>query len=118
MNLNVTEPYEFVPVDPNRLYHFHARMRTETITTESGVRFALTDPNRAQAGDTLTENLTGSHPWTNVEADVRTGSVTHFLLIQMRRVPSRLFENKLSGSAWIADVSVIPQSSEAEQKSP
>jgi hypothetical protein len=118
MNLNVTEPLEYVPVEPNRLYHFHARMRTETITTESGVRFALTDPNRAQPGDTLTENLTGSHRWTNVEADVRTGPVTHFLLIQLRRVPSRLFENKLSGSAWMADVSLIPQSSKAEQNSP
>ena len=118
MNLNVIEPFEYVPVEPNHLYHFHARMRTETITTESGVRFALTDPNRAQPGDTLTENLTGSHSWTAVETDVRTGPVTHFLRIQLRRVPSRLFENKLSGSAWMADVSLIPQNSEAGQESP
>jgi tetratricopeptide (TPR) repeat protein len=118
MNLNVIEPFEYVPVEPNRLYHFHARMRTETITTESGVRFALTDPNRAQPGDTLTENLTGSQSWAAVEADVRIGPATHFLLIQLRRVPSRLFENKLSGSAWMADVSLIPQSNEAGQESP
>jgi len=118
MNLNVTEPLEYVPVEPNRLYRFHARMRTEAITTESGIRIALTDPNGAQPGDMLTENLTGSHSWTAVETDVRTGPGTHFLLIQLRRVPSRLFENKLSGSAWMADVSLIPQGSEVEQKKP
>jgi hypothetical protein len=118
MNLDVSEPLEYVPVEPNRLYHFHVGVRTEMISTESGIRFAITDPNHIQAVNILTENLTGSHPWTGVDADVNTGPETHFLLIQLRRVPSRLFENRLSGSTRIADVSLVPQESEPEHASP
>ena len=36
-----------------------------------------------------------------------TAPVTHFLSIQLRRSPSRLFENKLGGTAWIGDVSLV-----------
>lgn len=118
MNLDVSEPLQYVPVEPNLLYHFHAGVRTEMISTESGVRFALTDPDHIQAVNILTENLTGSHPWTAIDADVKTGPETHFLLIQLRRVPSRLFENRLSGSARIADVSLILQGNETGPTSP
>jgi hypothetical protein len=118
MNLDVSEPLEYVPVEPNRLYHFHSGVRTEMISTESGIRFAITDPNHIQAVNILTENLTGSHPWTAVDADVKTGPETHFLLIQLRRVPSRLFENRISGSARIADVYLVPQGSETGGASP
>jgi tetratricopeptide (TPR) repeat protein len=103
VNLDFTEPLEFVPVEANHRYHFHAAMKTEGITTESGMTFLITDPNR-HALNIVTENFTGSHGWTPVDADVTTGPSTHFLLVQLRRLPSRLFENRLSGTAWVGDV--------------
>lgn len=118
MNLDVTEPLQYVPVEPSHIYEFRARLRTETLTTESGVRFSLTDPNHPQAVHVLTENFVGSHAWTALEADVETGPETHFLLVQLRRVPSRLFENKLSGTAWLADVSLMPQRTDSTKASP
>src|SRR5580704_10356383 len=108
-NLDLTEPREFVPVEPSRSYHFHATLKTEGITTESGIFFSIGDPNHG-AAVVSTENLTGSHPWTPVDVDFATAPVTHFLLVQLRRSPSRLFENKLSGTAWIGDVSLTPNS--------
>ena len=39
-NLELTQPMQYVPVEPRHTYHFHANMRTEEITTESGMRFA------------------------------------------------------------------------------
>jgi tetratricopeptide (TPR) repeat protein len=108
-------PAEYVPVEPNRNYRFHAFMRTEEITTESGIRFQITDPNHVGAPSVVTDNFTGSHPWTSVDADLATGPATHFLLVRMYRDPSRLFENKLEGTVWIADVSMIPSSPPAEQ---
>ena len=104
-NLDLTEPREFVPVEPSRSYHFHATLKTEGITTESGVFFSIGDPNHGAAIVT-TENFTGTHNWTPVDVDYTTAPVTHFLLIQLRRSPSRLFENKLGGTAWIGDVSL------------
>ncbi|MGA8677166.1 MAG: hypothetical protein WA603_24185 [Candidatus Acidiferrales bacterium] len=108
-NLGLAEPAQDVPVEPSRVYHFHAYMRTEAITTESGLRFSIIDPNHGGAVDAQTENFTGSHPWTALDMDVTTGPETHFLLIRLLRVDSRLFDNKLRGSVWIADVSLIPE---------
>jgi tetratricopeptide (TPR) repeat protein len=107
-NLEITEPMQYVPVEPSRVYHFHAYMRTEEVTTESGMRFSIVDPNHNNAVDALTENLTGSHPWTTTEMDVTTSPATHFLLVRLLRLGSRLFDNRLSGTVWIADVSLVP----------
>jgi len=103
VNLDLSEPLEFVPVEPNTRYHFHAEMKTEGITTESGITFSIIDPNR-HVLNLATENFTGSHSWRPVDADVTTGSSTHFLVVQLRRLPSRLFENRLSGTVWVGDV--------------
>jgi tetratricopeptide (TPR) repeat protein len=113
-NISLDAPFEYVAVEPNEHYRFHASMRTENITTESGVRFAITDPNHANAVNVVTDNVTGSEPWTPVNVDVATGPETHVLLVQLVRYPSRLFDNKLSGTAWIADVSLIPSETPSE----
>ena len=107
-NLELTEPMQYVPVEPGHAYHFHAYMRTEEITTESGMRFSIVDPNHNNAVNALTENLTGSHPWADTDMEVTTGPETHFLLVRLLRSASRLFDNKLSGTVWIADVSLVP----------
>jgi hypothetical protein len=116
-NPELLEPAQFVAVEPNRIYKFHAYMKTESITTEMGMSFLITDPNHNGAVDVRTENLTGSHPWTAADADIVTGSQTHFLLVRLLRPASRMFDNKLSGTAWIADVSLIPAEPPASGRS-
>lgn len=113
-NTDLGAPFQFVPVEPNRLYRFHAYMRTQGITTESGPRFLITDPNHPNSVSVATTGLTGSNPWTPEDADVSTGSQTHFLLVQLYRSPSRLFENKLAGTVWIAEISLVPSDRAAE----
>jgi len=108
VNVGLDAPFEYVPVQPSQRYHFHAAMRTEEITTESGMRFALTDPNHPGAVNAVSDDLTGTHPWTSIDEDFTTSSQTHFLLVRLIRYPSRLFDNKLSGTAWIANVSLTP----------
>ena len=103
--MDLTEPLEFVPVEASRRYHFHAALKTEAITTENGVSFLITDPNH-HAIQTQTANFTGMHAWTPVDLDLAIPPVTHFLLVQLRRSQSRLFENRLGGTAWIGDVSL------------
>jgi hypothetical protein len=108
INLELGTPAQYVPVEPGRAYHFRALMRTEGITTESGMQLLISDPNHRNEVVVGTENFTGSHPWTPVEADVAAGAKTHFLLVQLARKPSRLFENKLGGTVWIAEVALVP----------
>jgi hypothetical protein len=52
--------------------------------------------------------MTHTQPWLATDADITTGPQTHILEIQIRRLPSRLFNNKLSGSVWVDDVSLVP----------
>jgi tetratricopeptide (TPR) repeat protein len=107
-NVDLAEPFEYVAVDPRRLYHFHAMMRTDAITTESGPRFSISDPNHPGAVNVTTENFTGTHGWTPVDADLTTGPETRFLLLSLVRPPSRLFDNQLGGTVWIAGLSLVP----------
>jgi hypothetical protein len=113
-NLDLEQPAEFVPVEPDRAYHFRADIRTEGLTTESGVRFSLVDP-RDGTVNAATENFTGSHAWTTVETDLKTGPNTHFINVRLVRGQSRLFDNKLSGTAWIGDISLIPSDVAGQQ---
>lgn len=113
-NLALGAPAQYVPVEPGHSYRFHAYMRTEGITTENGLRFSITDPNHNGALNVVTDNFTGSHPWTSVDADLTTGPATRFLLVRLFREPSRLFENKLEGTVWIVDISLVPSSAPAE----
>lgn len=107
-NLNLDRPAQFAAVNPNTHYVFHADLKSEGITTESGIRFSITDPHDLAAVNITTDNLTGSHPWTSVNTDVLTGPSTHFVSVKVVRPLSRMFESKLAGTAWIANVSLIP----------
>jgi tetratricopeptide (TPR) repeat protein len=113
-NLTVVQPSEYIAVAPATAYHFHAAMRTDDVTTDSGLRFDLHDPNH-NAPNIQTENFTGTHPWTNLDLDVQTGPQTHFLLLRLYRAPSTFFENKLGGTVWITDISLAPASSATSQ---
>jgi tetratricopeptide (TPR) repeat protein len=113
-NLELNEPFQYVPIEPNRTYSFRAYLRTERISTESGLRFSIADPHHPGDVSVLTDNLTGTNSWIEENAQISTGPQTHFLLVRLSRSPSRLFENKLNGTAWIADVSLVPSDAQAK----
>jgi hypothetical protein len=48
----------------------------------------------------------GTNGWTRVEQTVRVPEATKLLEIQVIRKPTIKFENKVSGTAWIDDVSL------------
>jgi hypothetical protein len=65
---------------------------------------------------TLTPGLTGTHPWSLVDAELTTGPETRVLAIVLRRVPSRKFDNKLQGTVWVDDVSLTSLEPASEPK--
>ena len=72
-NIELGQPAQYVTVESGRSYHFRGWIRTEEITTESGVRFLITDPNHLNAVNFTSDNLTGTHPWMAVDGEVTTG---------------------------------------------
>jgi tetratricopeptide (TPR) repeat protein len=107
-NLDFKNLWQFSLVEPRHHYHFSAYLRLDGISTDSGIRFAINDSFHPAALQILTPDLVGSHPWSQVEADLVTGSDTNLLTIALRRVPSWKFDNKLRGTVWVDDVSLVP----------
>ncbi len=112
INIDLAEPLEFVAVEPGKAYHFSGYLHTESITTESGIRFAIFDPRRADTVRLETDGLTGTVAWTEFNGDIIAGADTQILQVEVRRPPSRLFENKLGGTVWIDDISLVPKTAE------
>jgi tetratricopeptide (TPR) repeat protein len=116
-NLDLIEPAQFVPVEAGQQYTFHAYLRTDSITTESALHFEIFDPSHRGEVAAATDGLDGTHLWTGVDAEIRTGPQTKFLEVLLRRTPSRQFENKLSGTVWIDDVSLTPGTASDSEES-
>jgi len=106
VNQDFSQLLQWVAVEPRRRFRFAAYLRTEGISTDSGVRFLIYDPHHPTVPQTLTADLTGTHPWSLVDAELTTGPETRMLAIVLRRVPSRKFDNKLQGTVWVDDVSL------------
>jgi tetratricopeptide (TPR) repeat protein len=97
-----------VPVTPGTRYRFQGFLRTDQITTDAGMRFEIADPQDPQHLDLLTPNETGTVPWTLEELDFTAGPKTHLIEIRVARRPSERLDNKLNGTVWIDDVSLVP----------
>lgn len=117
-NLDFAQLQQWVPVEPNRRYRFEAYVRTEAISTDSGIRFALYDVFHPAALQILTPNLLGDHPWSLVEAELTTNPQTRLLAIVLRRIPTGKFDNKFRGTAWVDDVALIPVFRDTQDGSP
>jgi tetratricopeptide (TPR) repeat protein len=107
-NLNFQNVFQYIPVAPRTHYHFSAFLRTENISTDSGIRFEIVDPHHPSEVQFLTPNMTGTNPWTPVETDFVTGADTDLLEIALRRTPEWRFDNKIQGTVWVDDVAIFP----------
>jgi tetratricopeptide (TPR) repeat protein len=110
-NLSYGYLYQYVLVQPLTRYKFRGFLHTDQISTDSGLRFEISDPRRQQDLDLLTTNETGTQPWTLEEVEFATGPQTHLVQITLRRVPSTHLDNQLSGTVWVDDVGLSPAGS-------
>lgn len=107
-NLAYQNLYQDILVVPGTHYHFQGYLRTDHISTDSGMRFEILDPKDTKDLDVFTPNATGSHPWTIEETDFTAGPKTHLIRIRLTRAPSERFDNQLSGTVWVDDVDLVP----------
>jgi tetratricopeptide (TPR) repeat protein len=107
-NLSYVGLSQFVLVAPGTRYRFQGFLRTDQISTESGIRFEILDPKNPKDLDVFTTNETGTIPWTMEQAEFTTGPQTHMIAVRVARKPSERLDNKIRGSAWLDDVSLAP----------
>jgi len=118
MNMDFVQVQQIEPAEPNTTYEFEAFVRTEDISTDSGIHFEIFDPEHQAQVYVLTPNMLGSSPWAPVRAEVTTAAQSHFLEIRLRRFPSRFFDSKIGGTVWIDDVTLAPKASVANDAQP
>jgi len=117
-NLDFRHLVQYVPAEPGRRYLFTAFLRTEGISTDSGIRFSILAPRQPTSLNLLTPGLVGSNPWSPQAIEFTTGLETHWLVISLRRIPSGKIDNKLQGTAWVDDVSLIAVSAHGLHPAP
>ena len=113
VNMDFAHVQQIEPAQPDTTYDFQAYVRTESISTDSGLHFELFDPQHERDVYVLTPNIVGTTPWTALHAKVTTSPNTRFLEIRLHRFPSRLFDNKISGAIWIDDVTLVPEAAQS-----
>jgi hypothetical protein len=86
-------------------YHFKAWVRTSELTTDQGIGFHLADSSGQLNLETIT--MSGTHDWTPVDLDFTLSGPVRLLRIEIVRKRSWKFDNKISGKAWIDDVSLV-----------
>lgn len=95
-------------VEPRTRYRLSAFFRTESVTTDSGIRLLVIHPSGEGTPDVQSADMTGTQPWRPSEVEFTTGPNVRLLDIRLRRAPSTKFDNKIRGTAWVDDVTLIP----------
>lgn len=111
-NLGLNGPCAEVLVLPSTTYHFSAWVKTQSITTEQGIRFQLRAVGTQDNSTVLTNDLRGTQPWTNIETSWPSGENVREVQVCVARLPSQEFDDKIQGIAWVDDVSLVPASAE------
>jgi tetratricopeptide (TPR) repeat protein len=107
-NVNFGHLFQYVAVKARTHYKFSAFVRTEGLTTDRGISFEILDAHHPEQVQIATTELTGTNPWTRLEADFVTGPDTQVVKITLRRMLSWKFDNKLGGTVWVDDVALTP----------
>jgi len=108
-NLLYQNVYQYVKASPRQAYHLQALMKTEGITTDSGPRLEVLDAYHPADLDKMSEDLTGtSDTWTPLLLDFTTGPKTELIVVRLTRLPSKKFDNLISGKVWLDDARLAP----------
>lgn len=107
-NVDFANVWQYVPVSPSTTYRFGAFFRTEDLTTDSGIHFEIRDVSRPGTPLRSTPDLAGTQSWVGQNIEIVTGPDTNLLQIVLRRTPSDKLGNKIRGTAWIDDVTLVP----------
>jgi tetratricopeptide repeat protein len=87
-------------------YRLLAHIKTDSLTTDQGVRLRIFDRDAPQRLDVGTEQVTGTLDWTSLQKVFTVAAPTNLVTIQVRRNPSLKIENKIDGTVWIDKLSL------------
>jgi hypothetical protein len=107
-NADFAAVWQAVPVEPNRRYRFEGHLRTDSITTDNGLFFAVSSLGApaSEAFSHSTANRVETLGWVREQLEFQTGPRTSVVLLQLRRLPSAKLNNRIQGKVWIDNLSL------------
>lgn len=103
-NINFYHLYQFVPLKPNTEYVLKANMKTQAITTKSGLKIEIS--GIGPAFYKASEPLVGDNEWRELLVAFRTPPQSQGGLVRIRREKTEKFDRFISGTVWIDNVSL------------
>ena len=107
-NIAYRHVYQKVVVNPGRM-RFRAAIRARGLTSDQGVGFRIYDAERQSRVDQRTKTVSGTCDWKTLEIKISVPRHSRLLQIQLVRQPSSKFDNKLAGTVWIDDISLVSE---------
>lgn len=98
--------FQYVIVEPRTKYRFTGYLRAADITTDSGPRFQIYDPDAWSRLFVSSDGATGTAAWSQQHLEFQTGPQTSLLVIRLARPTSRKFDNLIAGTVWIDHLSL------------
>jgi len=106
-NLDFHHVYQYVALKPGTDYLLTARMRTEALTTKSGLKVEVVGVGPASRRfRSASEPLTGDNAWRKITVPFRTPTHSQGAMIRLRRTRTDKFDRFISGTVWIDDVHI------------
>jgi tetratricopeptide (TPR) repeat protein len=111
-NPNLEAACTLAVVEPNTTYHFSGWIKTKDVMTEQGVGFRIHSYGNSEAPVVNTKQIYGNNPFTVIEQPWTAGPDIHRVKICVTREPSDDPAVRISGTAWVDDVNLMPQPTE------
>ncbi len=107
-NVDFYHVYQFVPLKSNTEYVLKANMKTQAVTTKSGLKIEVSGVGPTFHG--VSETLTGNNEWRELIVTFRTLTQSQGGLVRIRREKTDKFDRFISGTVWIDNVSLTEKS--------
>jgi hypothetical protein len=104
-NVDYSDAFQVACVPPGR-YMVRAWVRSDGITTDQGPYLRIRDGDPPQQVDIQTQQWRETHDWTPIEASFSIAAAATPIVVEVRRDSSLKFDNKISGTFWLDDVSI------------
>ena len=97
---------QFIPVESGAAYLLTAYVRSERITSDSGPRLRVRDPDCSSCLDAQSSAALGTTGWHPVSLSFSASPRTRIVKLTVWRPRSRSFPAEISGRFWLDDVSM------------
>jgi len=113
-NVNFAHIYQFVPLKPDTEYVLKANMKTQAVTTKSGLKIEVSGVGPAFYK--ASEPLTGDNDWKELMVAFRTPPQSQGGLVRIRREKTDKFDRFISGTVWLDHVRLTEKVNELKRR--